>query len=71
MELMNWLIKPFNKTMIWLGSTVFNTTIFGIKVGWIFLYVSFTFMFYNLTDTLYDKAFNEGVKSVTTGVNND
>ena len=66
MELMAWFIKPFNKSMVWLGSTFFDTTFFGIKVGWIFGYISFTYMFFNLTDMLYDKAFNEGVKSVTT-----
>ena len=71
MELMAWFIKPFNKSMVWLGSTFFATTFFGIKVGWIFVYISFTYMFFNLTDMLYDKAFNEGVKSVTMmGVNN-
>ena len=71
MELMAWFIKPFNKSMVWLGSTFFDTTFFGIKVGWIFVYISFTYMFFNLTDMLYDKAFNEGVKSVTMmGVNN-
>ena len=32
MELMSWLIKPFDKFMIWLGSTVFNATVFGIKL---------------------------------------
>lgn len=53
MELMNWFIKPFNKMMVWLGSTFFNTTIFGIKLGWIFVYVSFTYMMFNLTDALY------------------
>ena len=71
MELMAWFIKPFNKSMVWLGSTFFDTTFFGIKVGWIFVYISFTYMFFNLTDMLYDRAFNEGVKSVTMiGVNN-
>ena len=71
MELMAWFIKPFNKSMVWLGSTFFDTTFFGIKVGWIFVYISFTYMFFNLTDMLYNKAFDEGVKSVTTiGVNN-
>ena len=71
MELMACFIKPFNKSMVWLGSTFFDTTFFGIKVGWIFVYISFTYMFFNLTDMLYDKAFNEGVKSVTMiGVNN-
>ena len=71
MELMAWFIKPFNKSMVWLGSTFFDTTIFGIKVGWVFVYISFTYMFFNLTDMLYDRAFNEGVKSVTMiGVNN-
>ena len=64
MELMNWFIKPFNKMMIWLGSTFFNTTIFGIKLGWIFVYVSFTYMMFNLTDALYQKGFDDGVKSV-------
>ena len=71
MELMAWFIKPFNKSMVWLGSTFFDTTFFGIKVGWIFVYISFTYMFFNLTDMLYDRAFYEGVKSVTMiGVNN-
>ena len=69
MELMSWFIKPFNKSMVWLGSTFFDTTIFGIKVGWVFVYVSFTYMFFNLTDMVYNKAFNDGVKSVTIGVN--
>ena len=69
MELMNWFIKPFNKSMVWLGSTFFDTTVFGIKIGWIFVYVSFTYMFFNLTDMVYNKAFNDGVKSVTIGVN--
>ena len=71
MELMAWFIKPFNKSMVWLGSTFFDTTFFGIKVGWIFVYISFTYMFFNLTDMVYNKAFNDGVKSVTMmGVNN-
>jgi hypothetical protein len=70
MELMNWFIKPFNKSMVWIGSTFFDTTVFGIKIGWIFVYVSFTYMFFNLTDMLYEKAFDEGVKSVIIGVNN-
>ena len=65
MELMAWFIKPFNKSMVWLGSTFFDTTVFGIKIGWIFVYVSFTYMFFNLTDMVYNKAFNDGVKSVT------
>ena len=69
MELMNWFIKPFNKSMVWIGSTFFDTTVFGIKIGWIFVYVSFTYMFFNLTDMVYNKAFNDGVKSVTIGVN--
>ena len=67
---MNWFIKPFNKSMVWIGSTFFDTTVFGIKIGWIFVYVSFTYMFFNLTDMLYEKAFDEGVKSVIIGVNN-
>ena len=54
--------------MIWLGSTFFNTTIFGIKLGWIFVYVSFTYMMFNLTDALYQKGFDDGVKSITIGV---
>ena len=62
---MSWFIKPFNKSMVWLGSTFFDTTVFGIKIGWIFVYVSFTYMFFNLTDMVYNKAFNDGVKSVT------
>jgi hypothetical protein len=70
MELMAWFIKPFNKSMVWLGSTFFDTTFFGIKVGWIFVYISFTYMFFNLTNMLYDKGFDDGVKSVTIGVNN-
>ena len=70
MELMNWFIKPFNKSMVWIGSTFFDTTVFGIKIGWIFVYVSFTYMVFNLTDMLYEKAFDEGVKSVIIGVNN-
>ena len=69
MELMNWFMKPFNKSMIWLGSTFFDTTFFGIKIGWALLYVSFAYMMFNLTDMLYDKAFDAGVKSVTIGVN--
>ena len=67
---MNWFIKPFNNSMVWIGSTFFDTTVFGIKIGWIFVYVSFTYMFFNLTDMLYEKAFDEGVKSVIIGVNN-
>ena len=35
MELMNWFIKPFNKSMIWFGEAVDRYTIFGIKIFWI------------------------------------
>jgi hypothetical protein len=70
MELMSWVIKPFDKFMIWLGSTAFDTTIFGIKLGWIVIYCSMMYMMFNLTDMLYDKGFDDGVKSVTIGVNN-
>ena len=68
MELMAWFIKPFDKFMVWLGSTFFDTTIFGIKLGWIVVYVSFTYMMFNLTDALYQKGFDDGVKSITIGV---
>jgi len=68
MELMAWVIKPFDKFMIWLGSTFFDTTFFGIKLGWIVVYVSFTYMMFNLTDALYQKGFDDGVKSITIGV---
>ncbi len=68
MELMNWVIKPFDKFMIWLGSTFFDTTFFGIKLGWIVVYISFTYMMFNLTDALYQKGFDDGVKSITIGV---
>ena len=64
MELMSWVIKPFDKFMIWLGSTAFDTTIFGIKLGWIVVYVGFTYMMFTLTDVVYQKGYNEGVKSV-------
>tara|TARA_B100000029_G_scaffold92276_1_gene82224 strand:+ start:1757 stop:1972 length:216 start_codon:yes stop_codon:yes gene_type:complete len=68
MELMAWFIKPFDKFMVWLGSTFFDTTFFGIKLGWIVVYVSFTYMMFNLTDALYQKGFDDGVKSITIGV---
>jgi len=64
MELMNWFIKPFNKFMVWLGSTFFNTTLFGIKLGFIVIYVSITYSMVVLTDALYQKGFNDGVKSI-------
>ena len=68
---MNWFMKPFNKSMIWLGSTFFDITFFGIKIGWVFIYVSFAYMVFSLTDMLYEKAFDAGVNSVTIGVNDD
>lgn len=64
MELMNWFIKPFNKFMVWLGSAFFNTTLFGIKLGFIVIYVSITYSMVVLTDALYQKGFNDGVKSI-------
>jgi hypothetical protein len=70
MELMNWFIKPLDRFLIWLGSSVFDSTVFGIKLGWIVVYISFTFMMFTLTDLVYEKGFDEGVKSVTIGVNN-
>jgi hypothetical protein len=70
MELMNWFIKPLDRFLIWLGSSVFDSTVFGIKLGWIVVYISFTFMMFTLIDLVYEKGFDEGVKSVTIGVNN-
>ena len=70
MELMNRFIKPFNKGLIWLGSKFFDTTFFGIKIGMIMIYCSVMYMMFTLTDAVYEKGFNEGVKSVTIGVNN-
>jgi hypothetical protein len=70
MELMNWFIKPLDRFLIWLGSSVFDSTVFGIKLGWIVVYISFIFMMFTLTDLVYEKGFDEGVKSVTIGVNN-
>jgi|TARA_R110002020_G_scaffold424106_2_gene633278 hypothetical protein len=65
MELMNWIIKPFDKFMIWLGSTVFNTTVFGIKLGYIVIYVGTIYMVFTLVDAVYDKGFDAGVESIT------
>ena len=70
MELMNWFIKPLDRFLMWLGTSVFDSTIFGIKLGWIVIYCSMMYMMFNLTDMLYDKGFDDGVKSVTIGVNN-
>ena len=67
---MNWFIKPLDRFLIWLGSSVFDSTVFGIKLGWIVVYISFTFMMFTLIDLVYEKGFDEGVKSVTIGVNN-
>jgi hypothetical protein len=64
MELMNWVIKPFNKGLIWLGSTFFDATFFGIKIGMIMIYCSMMYMMFTLTDILYEKGFSDGVKSV-------
>ena len=64
MELMNWFIKPFNKGLIWLGSKFFDTTFFGFKIGMIMIYCSMMYMMFILTDILYEKGFNDGVKSV-------
>ena len=61
MELMNWIIKPFDKFMIWLGSTVFNTTVFGIKLALDESTISQTI----LVDAVYDKGFDAGVESIT------
>ena len=64
MELMAWFIKPFDKFMVWLGSTFFDTTLFGIKLGWIVVYVGFTYMTFTLVEAVYQKGYDEGVKSV-------
>tara|TARA_B100001245_G_C22772225_1_gene373237 strand:- start:348 stop:548 length:201 start_codon:yes stop_codon:yes gene_type:complete len=64
MELMAWFIKPFDKFMIWLGSTVFDTTVFGIKLGYIVVYVGMFYMVFTLTDAVYDKGFEAGAESV-------
>jgi hypothetical protein len=64
MELMSWFIKPFDKFMIWLGSTAFDTTFFGIKLGYIIIYVSMFYMVFTLAGAIYDKGFDAGVKSV-------
>ena len=66
---MNWFIKPFNKGMLWFGSSVFDSTVFGIKLGWIVAYGSMMYLMFTLTDLIYEKGFDEGVKSVTIGVN--
>ena len=34
------------------------------------IYCSVMYMMFTLTDAVYEKGFNEGVKSVTIGVNN-
>ncbi len=68
MELMNWFIKPFNKGMLWFGSKFFDTTFFGIKLGWIVAYGSMMYLMFTLIDLIYEKGFDEGVKSVTIGV---
>ena len=65
MELMAWFIKPFDKFMIWLGSTVFDTTVFGIKLGYIVIYVGTIYMVFTLVDAVYDKGFDAGVESIT------
>ena len=41
-----------------------------IKIGMIMIYCSVMYMMFTLTDAVYEKGFNEGVKSVTIGVNN-
>ena len=47
----------------------FDTTFFGIKLGWIVAYGSMMYLMFTLTDLIYEKGFDEGVKSVTIGVN--
>tara|TARA_Y100000758_G_scaffold22845_1_gene15555 strand:+ start:516 stop:734 length:219 start_codon:yes stop_codon:yes gene_type:complete len=69
MELMNWFTKPLDRFLIWLGSSVFDSTIFGIKLGYIVAYVGMIYLMFNLTDLVYEKGFDEGVKSTTIGVN--
>ena len=69
MELMNWFIKPFNKSMIWLGETGEKVTFFGIKVYLIIFFVITSYTVFILTAAIYEKGFNEGIKSVTIGVN--
>ena len=64
MELMTWFTKPLDKFLIWLGSVFFDSTVFGIKLGWILVYVSFTYMMFTLTEAVYQKGYNEGVNSV-------
>ena len=69
MELMNWFIKPFNKSMIWLGETVDKVTFFGIKVYLVFFFVIMSYTVFMLTDAVYEKGFKAGLESVITGVN--
>ena len=63
MELMNWFIKPFNKSMIWLGETGEKVTFFGIKVYLIIFFVITSYTVFILTDAIYEKGFKAGVKS--------
>ena len=64
MELMNWFIKPFNKSMIWFGETVDKYTFFGIKVYVIIFFVSITSILLMLTDDVYEKGFKAGAESI-------
>jgi hypothetical protein len=64
MELMSWFIKPFNKSMIWLGEAVDRYTIFGIKVFWIILYVGVLFTTITLADAIYDKGYRAGMETI-------
>ena len=61
---MSWFIKPFNKSMIWLGEAVNRYTIFGIKVFWIILYVGVLFTTITLADAIYDKGYRAGMETI-------
>ena len=64
MELMNWFIKPFNKSMIWLGETGDKVTFFGIKVYLVFFFVIMSYTVFILIDGVYETGYRAGIESV-------
>ena len=63
MELMNFIIKPFNIGIIKVGTFMDNTTVFGFKLMTILLWCGLTVFLFTMLETVYQHGFNTGVES--------
>ncbi|MBT7556462.1 hypothetical protein HN615_06010 [Candidatus Woesearchaeota archaeon] len=68
MELMNWVIKPFNTVTMWMNEQM-SSTMFGLKIS-TWMWIVSAMLWWNIIDTgieskidnAYNMGFNAGIK---------